>query len=136
MKVALAKCWQPLLGAQDQAPLLVPVYTGKRSSVACMTALAHFQKDKLVLMPQDQVNFPKTGCKLTGQNAGAVGDDMLAGTLFGQIACFLAGRALGLVFLGWGTNALPAPQLPVLSLASVFKGIHRDTTMMNKQDLA
>lgn len=127
MEVALAQCGQPLLGAQNQAPLLVPVYTGKRSSVACVTALAYLQKDKMILMPQDQVNFPETSTQLTRQNAGTLGGDMIAGTLFGLVAPLLTGGALWSVFSGLRANALTPPQSLVLCLASVFKGIHRDT---------
>lgn len=127
MEVALAQCGQPLLGTQDQAPLLVPVYTGKRPSVARVTALAHFQKDKMILMPQNQVNFPKTSTQLPRQNASTLGGDMIAGTLFGLIAPLLTGGALWSVFSGLRANALTTPQSLVLCLASVFKGIHRDT---------
>lgn len=107
--------------------MLVPVYTGKRPSVALVIALAHFQKDKMILVPQNQVNFPKASTQLTSQNAGAVGGDMIAGSLFGLIAAFLAGRTQWFFLSGGRTTTPPAPQLPVLSLASVFKGIHRNT---------
>ena len=126
MEVALAQCGQPLLCGQDQAPLLVPVYTGKRSSVACVTALAYLQKDKMTLMPQDQVNFPETSTQLPRQNASTLGGDMIAGTLFGLIAPSLTGGALWSVFSGLRANAQTTPQSLVLCLASVFKGIHRN----------
>jgi len=58
---------------------------------------------------------------------GTLRGDMIAGALFSLVAALLAGRAPWPVLSGCRTTTLFAPQLPVLSLASVFKGIHRDT---------
>ena len=93
--------------------MLVPVYTGKRPAVALVIALAHFQKYKMTLMPQNQVNLPKAGTQLTGQNTSAVRGDMIAGALFSLIAALLAGRAPWPVLSGRRTTTLSAPQLPV-----------------------